>query len=587
MTSYSIDAIAGSIDVKRVQAWFEEHVTLFGEPYTLDEDQVRAVIDDHQNTLVIARAGSGKTRVIVAKVAYLVAHCGYQFSEIAVFMFNRTAAAEVNERIAAIKVDGKSLLSNKKESVRVASTFHKFALDLVKLAGEKPQILNEAENALLIRQALEQSLSASHHSTSKREFQNILGIIRNFINRAGQKFPGQASIETLREEVQIYTEQHCHDPEYKHPIYLHQLATDAYSRYLQKLVPPKTNFNLLMFHATEYLNTLSIEQDSINAHSSKVLLKVSPLRIIMVDEYQDFSYLFFSLIHALRKLTTNAKLFCVGDDWQAINRFAGSDVDYFINFQEYFLEDVANIPLATNYRSSRKIVEYANQYMLENYNPKALPAIPKSNQAGKVKILNPHWTKFKEDDIREDALGDGRYYKALHKTVKHISPSPASAQLLKVLTKLIKRHRKSSIMLLHRHNFTSFEGVDLDSLAIALRKVVTDQAILTADEFNKQIRVMTMHKSKGLEADVVILLEVNREIVATTHPHATLFEIFGDNLENERADQQRLLYVALTRAKKSLYILSSDNETPVDLTTSKRRVLQRKIISKITQKFLN
>ena len=208
MTSYSIDAIAGSMDVRRVQAWFEEHVTLFGEPYTLDEDQVRAVIDDHQNTLVIARAGSGKTRVIVAKVAYLVAHCGYQFSEIAVFMFNRTAAAEVNERIAAIKVDGKSLLSNKKESVRVASTFHKFALDLVKLAGEKPQILNEAENALLIRQALEQSLSASHHSTSKREFQNILGIIRNFINRAGQKFPGQAGIETLREEVQIYTEQH-------------------------------------------------------------------------------------------------------------------------------------------------------------------------------------------------------------------------------------------------------------------------------------------------------------------------------------------------------------------------------------------
>ncbi len=71
--------------------------------------------------------------------------------------------------------------------------------------------MNEAENALLIRQALEQSLSQSHHSTSKREFQNILGIIQNFINRAGQKFPGQAGIETLREEVQIYTEQHCHD----------------------------------------------------------------------------------------------------------------------------------------------------------------------------------------------------------------------------------------------------------------------------------------------------------------------------------------------------------------------------------------
>lgn len=573
-----------NMDVKHVQAWFENHVTLFGEPYTLDEDQVRAVMDTHQNTLVTARAGSGKTRVIVAKVAYLIARCGYRLSEIAVFMFNRTAAAEVNERIAAIKVDGKGLLPEKTKTVRIASTFHKFALDLVKLAGERPQIINETENALLIRQSLEQCLSVNYRPVGKREFQDILGIIQNFINRAGQKFPGQTGIETLREEVQIYTEQHHQDPDYKYPIFLHQLATETYSQYLQNLVPPKTNFNLLMHHATGLLNTLSVGQDNVKTHSSKILSKVSPLRIIMVDEYQDFSYLFFSLIYALRKLTAQAKLFCVGDDWQAINRFAGSDVDYFINFQEYFLEDVVNIPLATNYRSSRKIVEHANQYMLENYNPKALPAIPKSRQAGKVKILNPHWTKFEEDDIYEDALGDGRYYQALCETVSCSRPSSAGAQLLKVLVKLIKRHHRSSIMLLHRHNFTSFEGVDLDSLVVALRKVVTDQAILTTDEFDKRIRVMTMHKSKGLEADTVILLEVNHEIVAATHSHATLFEIFGDNFENERADQQRLLYVALTRAKKNLYILSSDMKTPIDLATSKRLILQRKIISKIMQK---
>lgn len=98
-----------NISVESIQQWFAEHVTLGGKPYTLDLDQARAVCDDHQNTLVTARAGSGKTRVIVAKVAYLVAKCHIKLDEIAIFMFNRTAAVEVNQRIGEVTVDGVDL----------------------------------------------------------------------------------------------------------------------------------------------------------------------------------------------------------------------------------------------------------------------------------------------------------------------------------------------------------------------------------------------------------------------------------------------------------------------------------------------
>ena len=94
---------------KEIQQWFAEHVTLDSEPYTLDLDQARAASDLHQNTLVTARAGSGKTRVIVAKTAFLVAYQGIPLSQIAIFMFNRAAAAEVNQRISTVKVDGHSL----------------------------------------------------------------------------------------------------------------------------------------------------------------------------------------------------------------------------------------------------------------------------------------------------------------------------------------------------------------------------------------------------------------------------------------------------------------------------------------------
>ena len=80
--------------------------------------------------------------------------------------------------------------------------------------------------------------------------------------------------------------------------------------------------------------------------------------------------------------------------------------------------------------------------------------------------------------------------------------------------------------------------------------------------FLEQVRCMTMLKSKGLESEVVILLDFNQDVILSHHPHASLFTIFGDTIENEKADQHRLIYVALTRAKRKLYLLSDDQKCP-------------------------
>lgn len=115
-------------------------------------------------------------------------------------------------------------------------------------------------------------------------------------------------------------------------------------------------------------------------------------------------------------------------------------------------------------------------------------------------------------------------------------------------------------MLLHRHNFTSINGLTLDTLATALCLSLDRQIIMPRTDFARQVRFLTMHRSKGLESEVVIILEADAEIIASAHPHATIFEIFGDTRAAEIADQQRLLYVAMTRAKERLYILSSDKK---------------------------
>ncbi len=589
--------------VKTVQKWFAEHVTLFGQPYTLDYDQAKAVCDQHKNTIVTARAGSGKTRVIVAKITYLVASKQADLSEIAAFMFNRTAAAEVNERIGAVKVDGRTLpeisirrlrhsqpdeysadvsiadrfsqsdigvsviadsrneLSGS-QSINVASTFHKYALDLLKISGLRPQILGEQEHDQLVLKTITQVLHEQAVHLSPKDRIEMIQLINSFIARAGQRYFGEHGLAELEQTIQDYCVPLSGDPNYAKSLQLHWLSFLSYQQYLQFLQPPLMDFNILMSKAIQLLND-NMQNVTTTSDFNPAQLRVAPLKFLLVDEYQDFSYLFFSIIQAMRQIVPDARLFVVGDDWQAINRFAGSDVNYFINFAEYFPENVINIPLMTNYRSDQRIVENANRYMLLHYNPEADKAIAFSCKNGKIFRCNPRKVKFDTTDLTEDGLGDAKFQKVLAGiSGGHPQQYTAAAQYLKSVYRIIQKNRQEQIMLLHRHNFTSFAGISLAQFALALRALLIQENIMTTEDFTRKIRIMTMHKSKGLEADVVILLECDRKIVLSHHPHATTFPLFGDTLEAEQADQHRLLYVALTRARHKLYLLSSDPKPP-------------------------
>ena len=285
-----------------------------------------------------------------------------------------------------------------------------------------------------------------------------------------------------------------------------------------------------------------------------------PLRYLMIDEYQDFSLPFFRLAQALRALYPELRLFAVGDDWQAINRFAGSDVRYFTDFKHFFPKDSTIIPLLTNYRSRRRIVENANRFMLTHYDPQALPAKTFQRRRGRITTLRPAKLRYDPTDLEEDAMSDGRFGKLLPRQLPTSQQKPAG-QLLKQLFLLIKRHPRASFLILHRHNFTTYPGLDLIKLQQALTQLAASEQILTPAAFKSQIRFLTIHKSKGLEADIVILLEFNRDLLLAPHPHGSLFTVFGDNRAQEAADQARLLYVALTRAKERLYLLTNDRRS--------------------------
>ena len=435
---------------KETIAWFKTHIKDGETPYFLDKNQAKIVCDNHKNTLVTARAGSGKTRTIVAKIVYLLAHEKIKPAEIIVFAFNRKACQEINQRLTNISFDNQPLFT---ATPNIATTFHAFSYQLL---GGKEKL----ENRLIIEEQDNQ-----------------------FITRAEQKFFKNYNL--LLEKINNIA-----NKEIKQKLQREYQNLKAYHLGLQEA--NQLNFNQLVALAAEKLEKT----------------KTTPYRYIFIDEYQDFSLLFLTLLKALRKTCKKAHLLSVGDDWQAINRFAGSDVEYFTNFKNHFSDDAVKLFIPTNYRSGKKIVKNANYFMSKS-------------------------------------LGDFAGCKAKNKTKSKIYYQKVEDYQQSVQN-IIFKNKNKSIKILSRNNDLRYKKQSLEDFVNHL------------DSAGNELTFSTIHKSKGLEADVVVLLEIDAEKFPSKDKTNGLFEIFGDTSETLFADEARLFYVALTRAKEKLYILSKN-----------------------------
>ena len=139
------------------------------------------------------------------------------------------------------------------------------------------------------------------------------------------------------------------------------------------------------------------------------------------------------------------------------------------------------------------------------------------------------------------------------------SPKVTTLKYLKILTEIIKKNRSASdILILHRNNEMNVETLTLEQLKNGLKNALKTLKIMDSNEFDQKIRIMTMHKSKGLEAEVVVILEADPGVIPRTHPDTELFTVFGETTDIALDDQKRLFYVAITRAKKKLYIIHNE-----------------------------
>jgi DNA helicase-4 len=277
------------------------------------------------------------------------------------------------------------------------------------------------------------------------------------------------------------------------------------------------------------------------------------LRHVLVDEFQDFSALFYELINAVRSVNPAADVFAVGDDWQAINGFAGSDLRYFDQFGSYFRAS-RKIELPTNYRSAEVIVEAGNAVMVG----KGTPGTGASDRHGRAIVTD--LDRFRPAIGETEAHGHDRVTPAL---LRIIAQQLAVGGTVEVLMRTNRVPRDMAGRIVAR------EGPDgLVGFTEHLR------SFLDRDD-RQRVNVSTAHRSKGLERDAVIVLGATADAYPLIHPTWPFFRVFGDTQEKLADADRRLFYVALTRAKRFVALVTEGwNESPFVTQLRARQVIE-------------
>ena len=628
--------------VLAVQKWFCDSVTYEGEPYSIDYEQAAAVADESLNTIVVARAGSGKTRTLVAKVVYLVAVRGVEPDEIMAFVFNANAAKEINERLSKMRVNGETVIKDEGGSeamrrdgdggsrvkmsndarkvvdgairdtdsmVRIASTFHAFARKIVYqvckgekrcgkiLAGEKDAYVLEIVRRMVdevkwrakivwfvkgrgeLRPVGERGrVIEDAVKLEEEELERFAAMMVQFVNRAQQKYLGGEV--TIREVAEEYLRGEGVTEREKAFV---ELGVEVFRRYHWYLLDAKRGPDRFSEYGTDFNLIVSWASRLIASKREEVARLLGGKKYILIDEYQDFSQLFLAAVRAIRTVAGSARLFVVGDDWQAINRFAGSEVEYFKEFEKFFPDNVRRYEITTNYRCDCEVVDRARKFMIKAMSERGeFRAF--SRRMGRVIVVDPRVTECELPlavdqrmmgrrqpsvvglgmiecgllPVKYDKGASGRdmVYAEMVWRMLGREPKRKTVRYVKTVVELMRVNRKArEIMLLHRNNEMSLEGVSLVGLARGLKWGLEQMGVMSIEEFDAKVRVMTIHKSKGLEAEVVIILEADDGVIPKLHPDTLLYGMFGETIDVALDDQKRLFYVAMTRAKRRLYII--------------------------------
>ena len=468
------------------------------ENHPLDREQRKAIYDPARFNLTVAGAGSGKTTTILGKILYLLQSGFASPPEILVLSFTHDSATELRERFLReyYQTFAEQILLGKSPPPNITiETFHSLALKLLrKLWPDFSVTTNGVGHEQPVSEIADDSVSDSDDLTV------YTSIIREFLD-----------LHELESETVAQIASKFSSDEYRK---LFLTVSEKYQKELSELLEKhQATFSGLIKLAIRYLRSGQIK---------------TQFRYIIVDEYQDLSALRQEFLRLLIE-SSQANLFAVGDDWQAIYGFSGSRVDFTLNFRRFW-GDFSLHRISKTYRFGPTLAGLSSSFIMQDHTQ-----IRKQIQSQKEDSLEPV-VEISGDSERLDLEVLTHYFESL----------PGNSSIL-----LLGRFQVDQFRLLHCTQFN-----------------LTSSDVEFRPRPDLKIRFLTVHQSKGLEADYVVLLN-NREAKLGFPAHvkgppfkAELVKI-AEELGLDQAsvnEERRLFYVALTRAKKQVILLTVDGK---------------------------
>jgi DNA helicase-4 len=276
----------------------------------------------------------------------------------------------------------------------------------------------------------------------------------------------------------------------------------------------------------------------------KDMKKKLDFKYIIVDEYQDISRQRFDLVTALADVT-EAKIIAVGDDWQSIYAFSGSDITLFTKFKEK-MGYATLLKIVKTYRNAQEVIDIAGSFVQKNPQQIRKELISPKHIKDPVIIYTYDSTLKKTDGDRKS----GANYAIAH------SIEVALEQIIE-FNKAEGKPENSSILLLGRFGF---DGEKLEKTG--LFEYINRGSQLKSVKYPKlNITFMTAHASKGLGYDNVIIINGKNETYGfpskIEDDPVLAFVIKGDR-SIDYAEERRLFYVAMTRTKNRVFCIAPE-----------------------------
>lgn len=263
---------------------------------------------------------------------------------------------------------------------------------------------------------------------------------------------------------------------------------------------------------------------------------VPDFKYIIVDEYQDISRQRFDLTKELSK-SCKAKIIAVGDDWQSIYAYAGSDITLFTHFKEKFGYGL-ELSITKTYRNAQEIIDIAGGFIQKNTEQIQKALISPKHISNPVIIQT-----YTEEVDRKQYEGRGGKYYLVGKTVENL------------MKEILQDNPQSSILLLGRYGF---DGFNLTKSADFVYWEKTGN--VTSKTFSDiEMEFMTVHRAKGLGFDNVIIINAIDTVYgfpSKIQDDPILQYVVKTDRSFEYAEERRLFYVALTRTKNRVYIVT-------------------------------